>query len=217
SGGAWADEVLRAGVRRDTYRDSVDLMRVAAAVEQQPGVRRAALLMATPANRDLLAQAGLLAGAATAARPADLVIAVAAESAEVADAALAHAAAQLTAAAPGAGPRAAAPPATTAAAPAAAPGPTPALVSTPGPSATAEALKALKRGLHVFLFSDNVPIEDEVLLKRLALRKGRLVMGPDCGTAILDGVPLGFANAVRPGRIGLVGASGTGLQQATCL
>src|SRR5262249_61581891 len=85
------------------------------------------------------------------------------------------------------------------------------IVSTPGPYATAEALKALKRGLHVFIFSDNVPVSDEVELKRLAAKKGLLVMGPDCGTAILDGVPLGFANAVRRGRIRLVGASGTGL------
>ncbi len=92
-----------------------------------------------------------------------------------------------------------------------------AIISTPGPYATAEALKALKRGLHVFLFSDNVPIADEIELKRLARKKGLLMMGPDCGTAILDGVPLGFANAVRRGRIGLVGASGTGLQQVSCL
>jgi succinyl-CoA synthetase alpha subunit len=92
-----------------------------------------------------------------------------------------------------------------------------AIISTPGAYATAEALKALKRGLHVFLFSDNVPVSDEIELTRLGRQKGLLVMGPDCGTAILDGVPLGFANAVRRGRIGLVGASGTGLQQVTCL
>ncbi len=92
-----------------------------------------------------------------------------------------------------------------------------ALISTPGPHATAEALKALKRGLHVFLFSNNVSVADEIELKRLALRKGLLLMGPDCGTAILDGVPLGFANVVRRGPIGLVAASGTGLQQVVCL
>ncbi len=213
-----ADEVLRAHVLRDTYRDSVDLMRVAAEVEQRPDVRRAALLMATPANRDLLAKAGLLADEAAAAGPADLVIAVAAASAEAAEAALADAAARLTAAAPSAGVAAErTPPATIAAALAEAPGANLAIVSTPGAYATAEALKALKRGLHVFLFSDNVPVEDEIELKRLAVRKRRLVMGPDCGTAILDGVPLGFANAVRRGRIGLVGASGTGLQQVSCL
>ena len=92
-----------------------------------------------------------------------------------------------------------------------------AIISTPAPYATAEALKALKRGLNVFLFSDNVSVADEIELKRLGRQKDLLVMGPDCGTAILDGVPLGFANAVRRGRIGLVGASGTGLQQVTCL
>jgi succinyl-CoA synthetase alpha subunit len=78
-------------------------------------------------------------------------------------------------------------------------------------------LKALKRGLHVFLFSDNVSVEDEIQLKTLAVKKRLLVMGPDCGTAIVDGVPLGFANAVARGTVGLVGASGTGLQQVTCL
>jgi succinyl-CoA synthetase alpha subunit len=92
-----------------------------------------------------------------------------------------------------------------------------ALISTPGPYAAAEAWKALKRGLHVLLFSDNVPIGQEIELKRAAHRRGLLLMGPDCGTAILDGAPLGFANAVRRGRVGLVGASGTGLQQVSCL
>src|SRR5439155_24812126 len=92
-----------------------------------------------------------------------------------------------------------------------------ALVSTPGTYATAEALRALKRGLNVFLFSDNVPIEDEIELKALADERGLLVMGPDCGTAIVAGVPLGFANAVRRGPIGLVGASGTGIQEVTSL
>ena len=91
------------------------------------------------------------------------------------------------------------------------------MISTPGTYATAEAIKALKRGLHVFLFSDNVSVEDEIELKTMARREGLLVMGPDCGTAILDGVPLGFANAVRRGTIGLVAASGTGLQQVSCL
>ena len=205
-------------VRRDTYRDSVELMRVAAEVEQLPGVVRAALLMATPANRELLAGAGLLEGEAAAAGPNDLVVAVAAKDKNAAEAALAQAARLLVtqAATPSAaGERPA--PRTIAAALAELPKANLAIISTPGPYATAEALKALKRGLHVFLFSDNVPITDEIELKRLAQKKGLLVMGPDCGTAILDGVPLGFANAVRRGRIGLVGASGTGLQQVSCL
>ena len=211
-------EFVRVQVFRDTYRDSVDLMRVASEVEQLRGVRRAALLMATPANRELLAQAGLFHESAASARPSDLIVAVAADDDDAAQAAIARATSLLTAetqvAVGSAGQR---PPSTIAAALGDLPGANLAIISTPGPYATAEALKALKRGLHVFLFSDNVPLAEEIELKRLALRKGLLVMGPDCGTAILDGVPLGFANAVRRGRIGLVGASGTGLQQVVCL
>jgi succinyl-CoA synthetase alpha subunit len=77
-------------------------------------------------------------------------------------------------------------------------------------------MKALTRGLHVFLFSDNVPLAEEQAIKRLAAKKNLLVMGPDCGTAIIGGVPLGFANAVRRGAIGIVGASGTGMQEVSC-
>ena len=92
-----------------------------------------------------------------------------------------------------------------------------ALISTPGDYAAAEAMKALRLGLNVMLFSDNVPVEDEIALKRYARAHDLIVMGPDCGTAIIGGIPLGFANAVRRGDIGVVGASGTGLQQVTCL
>jgi FdrA protein len=198
----------------NTYRDSVELMRVAAEVERQAGVERAAVVMATPANLAVLAAAGLLDDAVTSAGPNDLVIAVAgpSEALELARSLLAGQPAATTA---DAHERPA--PRTQAEALAEAPRAALALISTPGPYATAEALKALKRGLHVFLFSDNVSVEDEIELKALARRKGLLLMGPDCGTAILDGVPLGFANAVRRGAVGLAGASGTGLQQVTCL
>ena len=192
---------------------------MAAEIERLPGVRRAILLVATPANRQLLEQAELLDEATGGARPTDLVLAVAAESEGAATSALAEGrrlvAAAVSPTAEGSAARPA--PGTLASALAELPGANLALVSTPGPYATAEALKALKRGLHVFLFSDNVPAADEVLLKRVAVAKGLLMMGPDCGTAILDGVPLGFANEVRRGRIGFVAASGTGLQAVTCL
>jgi succinyl-CoA synthetase alpha subunit len=92
-----------------------------------------------------------------------------------------------------------------------------ALISTPAEYAPAEAMKALRLGLNVMLFSNNVAIDDEVRLKRYARSRGLIVMGPDCGTAIISGIPLGFANMVRRGDIGLVGASGTGLQQVTSL
>jgi len=205
-------------VRPDTYRDSVELMRVAALVEKARGVSRAALMMATPANRELLAGAGLLDAAGAAAGPNDLVVAVAAADPAAAERALGEAARLLDEQAAVASPSGERPsPRTIAEAVGELPHANLAIISTPGAYATAEALKALKRGLHVFIFSDNVPVADEALLKRLAVKKKLLVMGPDCGTAILDGVPLGFANAVRRGPVGLVGASGTGLQEISCL
>ena len=211
--------VIRCQIRRDTYRDSVELMRVAAEIEALAGVTRAALLMATPANLALLAEAGLSTAPASTAGPADLIVAVSAADEGAAARALGRADEMLAGRAPvvASGAASAEPPRSIAAALGERPDANLAIVSTPGPYATAEALKALKRGLSVFLFSDNVPIEEEIELKRLAVARGRLVMGPDCGTAILDGVPLGFANAVRRGRVGLCGASGTGLQQVGCL
>ncbi len=91
------------------------------------------------------------------------------------------------------------------------------LISTPGEYAAAEALKALRFGLNVMVFSDNVSLSEEVLLKQEAERHNLLVMGPDCGTAIVAGIPLAFANAVRRGPVGVIGASGTGIQQVTSL
>lgn len=209
--------VVRQRIFRNAYRDSVELMRIASEIERLPGVDRAGLVMATPANLAILIEAGLAEGLDPGAGPNDLVVAVAAD-ADAAQHAMERAAElmrSVAAEAPGAEDRVAA--ATIAEGVSELSEPNLALISTPGTYASAEALKALKRGMHVFLFSDNVPIEDEVELKALGLRKGLLVMGPDCGTAILDGVPLGFANAVRRGNVGLIGASGTGLQQVTCL
>ncbi len=92
-----------------------------------------------------------------------------------------------------------------------------AVISVPGIYAKREAENALNNNMNVFLFSDNVTVEEEVQIKDLALEKGLLLMGPDCGTAIINGVPLGFANRVKRGNIGIVGASGTGLQHVTTL
>lgn len=209
---------VRVHVLANMYRDSVELMRVAAEVERLPDVQRAALVMGTPANRSVLAEAGLLVDAARDAGPNDLVIAVGSATADAAAEAVQHAhdllANQPTVKASAAHQAVAR---TIAEAVADEPRAALAMISTPGAYATAEALKALKRGLHVFMFSDNVALEDEIELKRLAVARGLLMMGPDCGTAIIDGLPLGFANVVRRGQIGLVAASGTGLQQVTCL
>ena len=92
-----------------------------------------------------------------------------------------------------------------------------ALISVPGEYAALEAHRALTAGLHVFLFSDHVPLEAEIELKRRGADLGLLVMGPECGTAMLGGVGLGFANVVRPGRVGIVAAAGTGAQESACL
>lgn len=92
-----------------------------------------------------------------------------------------------------------------------------AVISVPGKYAKNEAMKALNNNLNVLLFSDNVSVEEEVELKEKAIEKGLLMMGPDCGTAILNGVALGFANKVSKGKIGIVGASGTGIQEVTTL
>jgi succinyl-CoA synthetase alpha subunit len=214
--------VVRGALHRNSYRDSVELMGIAAELESLPGVARAGLVMATPANLAVLAGAGLSAAVPDGAAPSDLIVAIQAADEPAADAALAQAKRLLSAGSDAAGTDATgggrvALPQTLDEGLAAVSGANLALISTPGTYATAEALKAIKRGLNVFLFSDNVSEADEVMLKREAARRRLLVMGPDCGTAIVAGIPLGFANAVRPGSIGVAAASGTGLQQVTCL
>src|SRR5262245_12630080 len=193
-------------------------MQLSAALGKLPGVEQASAVMATPANLEFLRQAGLADGD-IAPRPNDLLVAVRGKSNAHLEAALAKAIDSLneepiqtagTAAVE-------APPRSLQMALARAPAANLALISVPGDYATAEAMKALNLGLHVMLFSDNVALADEVALKRHAKQRGLLVMGPDCGTAIIDGVPLGFANAVRRGAVGVVGASGTGTQQVTSL
>ncbi len=206
-------------IKRSLYKDSVALMRMAEDVQTAAHGTYVTLLMGTPANKEILAEAKLLASELVNAGPADLMVIVEGASGEACDQALLAIEAKLTPAAPQAGDRAG-----EAAIPirsismALGQGITAARIaqiSVPGPYAAAEAMKALKAGMHAFVFSDNVPIEQEVALKQLARQKGLLVMGPDCGTAIIAGVPMGFANVVRRGAIGLVAASGTGLQEVS--
>lgn len=204
-------------VIRNFYRDSVSLMQLSSRIGKLPGIKQASAIMASEANLALLRAAGLLAGPVEAG-PNDLLIALQGDS----EAAVAKGLAEAKAAfedkpAPtGTGPRRE-PPRSIEMGLDALPGANLALISTPGDYAAAEAMKALHLGLNVMIFSDNVPIADEIALKRYARAHDLMVMGPDCGTAILGGVPLGFANVVRRGAVGVVGASGTGLQQVTCL
>lgn len=204
--------IVKAIVLASCYQDSVVLMRLAESLRARPGVREAAALMGTPANHDLLAAAGLAAPDTKPAGPGDLVVAVAAEDEAVAEAALAAARETLAAPRPVLGSPGAARPRTLDSALRQQPDANLVMISVPGAYATFEATQALRRGLHVFLFSDHVPLADEVALKREALRRRLLCMGPDCGTAYLGGLGLGFANVVPRGRIGCVSASGTGLQ-----
>ena len=207
----------RTTLKRSFYQDSVALMGLARELRTGAGVGEAAALMGTPANLALMADAGLLTDEARAAGPNDLVIVVRADSAAEAEAALARAESLLTARRVRVEASGRRRPRTLDSAVRQLQGANVALISVPGAFAAAEARKALRRGLHVMLFSDNVTLEDETALKRLAVERGLLLMGPDCGTAYLGGVPLGFANAVPRGRIGLVAASGTGLQQVVTL
>ncbi|MGB8433137.1 MAG: hypothetical protein WCE38_02595, partial [Burkholderiales bacterium] len=203
---------------RSAYRDSIALMKLSAALADLPDVEQASLVMATPANLDLLRETGLLDGAVDA-RPSDVLIAVRSKTGKALAAALDAAERKLAespAAATSGMPERMAP-RSTGMAVAAAPQANLALISVPGEYAATEAIKALRLGLNVMLFSDGVSVEDEVAIKSLAQARDLLVMGPDCGTAILNGVPLAFANVVRRGAIGCVGASGTGLQQVTSL
>ena len=205
-------------VRRGFYLDSVALMRVSAAVSAADGVEEASLMIGTPANLALLEQAGLLAPEGRDAGPSDLVIAVRAVDAGAAEAAVAAARDALLAAAPAADADAATVrPRTQGGALRSLPGATLALISVPGEYAAAEAHRALGLGLDVMIFSDNVPLDEEVALKRRAHALGRLVMGPDCGTALLSGVAVAFANAIPRGNVGVVSASGTGLQELSVL
>jgi FdrA protein len=204
-------------VRRNLYHDSVALLGLARELRARPDIRDAAALMGTPANRELLAQSGLLTAEAAAAGPADLVVVAEGETQEALDECRALAEAFLAASRRPAPAAMAYRPRTLAGARRRFPEASLALISVPGAWAAAETREALARGLHVLLFSDNVPLEAEVELKRLARSRGLLLMGPDCGTAYLGGVPLGFANEVPRGPVGIVSASGTGLQQVVTL
>ena len=208
---------IAASVIRNFYRDSVALMQLSARLGQLPGIRQATAIMASEANRALLREAGLATDEVEAG-PNDLLIAIEADSEAALEAAMAEASAAFDVKSGSlASPARHELPRSLEMGLEAMPAANLALISTPGDYAAAEAMKALHLGLNVMLFSNNVALEDEIALKRYAGAHGLMVMGPDCGTAILGGIPLGFANVVRRGDIGLVAASGTGLQQVTCL
>jgi succinyl-CoA synthetase alpha subunit len=204
-------------VSKGAYHDSAFLMRVASRIKSLAGVEEAVVLMGTPMNQELLGEAGFKGAQIAQATPMDMVVAIRGASDKALDAAekelatLLEGGSQSRSEAGGArawrdlGEAAAAHPETNLVS-----------ISVPGAYAAYVAHRALDAGKHVFLFSNNVELTDEIALKKRGRELGLLVMGPDCGTAIISGVGQGFANRVPRGRIGLVGASGTGLQDVSC-
>lgn len=204
-------------IRKGAYYDSVVLMQLQRALLTLPGVVDAGVVMATPANKELLAQSNLLTDSAGPALPDDLLIVVSGADEVSATSALAQVDALLARRRSNETGQDFRPRSLESAA-SQLPEARWVLISVPGRYAAGVARQALDLGKHVFLYSDNVSLDDEVALKQTARDRGLLVMGPDCGTASVHGVGLGFANRVRrdpaPGSraIGIVAASGTGLQ-----
>jgi FdrA protein len=205
-------------VKSNTYYDSVRLMRASEMLSNLADISQAIVAMGTEANKRVLAETNLMTDTVAGAGPNDLMIVIEANSDKAGQRALSQVEAKLAETAPAkpAG-QASVRPRTFERASQALPDANLALISAPGPYAKLEVAKALQAGMHIFLFSDNVPLVEELELKQWAVAKERLLMGPGCGTAIINGVALAFANVVRRGPVGLVAASGTGLQEVTCL
>ena len=205
---------IKAKIIAGKYLDSVKLMLISRELRSLKGVLEAVAIVATSENREILKASDMLAEEINSASENDIVIVIKADNAKNAAEAINKAEELINK-----------PPAneynqtpipqafTLEKAIATLRGADLCIISIAGKYAAAEAEKALEKGLHILLFSDNVSIEDELSLKQKALKKGLLMMGPDCGTAILNGVPLAFANNVPCGKIGIVSASGTGLQE----
>ena len=209
--------MLQTVILKNNYQDSINLMLLTNKINDLPNVSMSQIMMGTDANKDILQNTNLLTSQAQSASPNDLMIVVDSEDGEImaevlpavhaflddlstksettenkAATSWEEALTQL-------------------------PDANMALFSIPGEYGAPEMEKALKEGLHVFSFTDNVSLEDEVHLKNLAHEKGLLMMGPDCGTGIISSIPIAFTNVVSPGNIGVVGASGTGIQEVTTI
>lgn len=205
--------MIKTVIKKGSYQDSVVLMLLTNRIAGMEGVKKVSIMMATPANKEMFASDGLTTDELLAAGPNDMAIAADVETEDVMDAitqAVGLFFREQSAVSTVEEERIAKdwdqalklqPDADLA------------VISVPGIYAAEEAHRALDEGMNVFLFSDNVSLEDEADLKAKALAKGLLVMGPDCGTAVLGGIPVAFANKVKRGTIGIAGASGTGIQE----
>ena len=198
---------------KESYNDSVVLMNAANVVRKKFGVKDVSAVMATPQNLELLSTLGLFSDEGKSAAPSDLIFAVKADNEEIASKMFEEFQAVLMETAPAAKEEAEEKTFDEALGTDA----SLVLVSIPGRYVRVEAEKAIAKGKNVMVFSDNVSLEDEIFLKKFAREKGVLFMGPDCGTSIINGKGLGFANVVRRGNIGIVGASGSGIQEVSTI
>ncbi|MBS4462509.1 acyl-CoA synthetase FdrA [Aerococcaceae bacterium zg-B36] len=209
--------MLLTKIQKGNYQDSINLMLLSAELNGVEGVIQAQVMMATDANKDIFKGAGLYTDELAAAGPNDMAVVVETNDESVLEIVLTKidqflndlsskkAIDQQVSVDNWEDALTALPDANMA------------LVSIPGEYAAFEIENALDRGLHVFSFSDNIPIEDEVRLKEKAHQKGLLLMGPDCGTGVISSIPMAFTNVINPGNIGIVGASGTGIQEVTTI
>jgi len=204
-------------IKENAYFDSVTLMLISSRVTGMSGVLNAAVMMGTNQNKDLMLDSGLITEEdAQKITPNHMVIGILADNEHTVEEVLQGINDELTKknTSKSDGEKRVK---TQEEAIKAQPDSNFAIISIPGRFAKREVLKAIENNIHVLLFSDNVSIEDEIELKEKALEKGLLMMGPDCGTAIINGVSLGFANVVRQGSIGIVAAAGTGLQEVSTI
>ncbi len=209
--------ILKNIVKKNTYQDSVFLMSIAHRVKSLKGIEEVSCLMGTPENKRLLAEVNLLTGEGRKAEANDLLIAISAKERKNIEEALREVEELLVEKEIKRGEEEISLPKAFSSALDQLPDAHLVHISIPGRYVRREAEKALEKGLNLFIFSDNVSLKDERELKRMARKKDLLVMGPDCGTAIINGIALGFANVIRRGNIGIVAAAGTGLQEVSCL
>ncbi|MHC5550956.1 acyl-CoA synthetase FdrA [Carnobacterium maltaromaticum] len=209
--------MLHTIIKENAYQDSVVLMLLTNKISTMDGVNRVSIMMGTPANKDIMGGSGLRTPELEKASANDLAIVLDTEDASIIDGVLVEVDEFLTSQATSDNEVADETVRTWVKAMKMGADANLALLSIPGTYAALEAEKALDEGLNAFIFSDNMTIEDELHLKQKAHEKGLLVMGPDCGTGIINGVPMAFTNIVRPGKIGIVGASGTGIQEVSTI
>ncbi len=204
-------------IKKDMYKDSVALMLLNNKINAHPAVNVASIMMATPANKDMFKESGLLTDEVEKAGANDIAIVLDLDDETELDGIVEIIDEELSATEKSSAMSGIQEATTLPEALEILPEANLAMISVPGIYAYSVGKKCLDQNLNLFIFSDNVPIEEEIQLKKEGREKGLIVMGPDCGTSIIKGVPLAFANQTKSGKIGIVGASGTGIQEVTSI